>query len=98
MRRRVSLPEAAQPQDLFRVAKAFQNGQPRLHLPMIAREQRPLTADASGVGDRTNAVERVERSVQRLDILMGKTQCPIGLRLDPRQLMGTAVLEDRLAS
>src|SRR6266849_1609139 len=83
-----------EPQDLFRVAKAFQDGQPRLHLPMIAREQRSLAPDASGIGERTHALKQIDRSVQRLDTSIGKTQRAIGLRLDQRQLMGMAVVED----
>jgi len=46
---------------LLPIANAFQYGEARLHLRMIARDQRPLATDARGIWDSAEAAEQIDR-------------------------------------
>src|SRR5207245_2581243 len=84
-----------EPQDLLRVANAFQDRQPGLHLGSIGRDQRALATDTGGVRPCAHAIEERNRSIQTAHVALRLAEGTLGLGLQHRVLVLVAKLEDR---
>jgi hypothetical protein len=84
------------PQDLFRITKALEHGQPRRHLLPITGEQGVFAPDASNVRDGTGAFQEGDRSLLLLRIPMCSAEPTLSLGFDNGKFVFVAVRRDRV--
>src|SRR4029077_19058740 len=76
-----------EPQDLFRVAKAFQDRKPGLHLGRVGCNQRSLAADTGGVRPGAHAIEQCARPIEPAHVALRPAEGTLRLGLQHRILV-----------